>query len=666
MKDKLEEFLKWAKPKNLSSDERNKLWNSISHSIINKGVNNKKTSRYLSILSIIYMKFTFMNKKFTLVPILLVAILIFGSVGTVAYANSSRPGDFLFPVDLAAENARIFFAFSSKKNELRIKFSQERLQEVKEILKVETASADNGSNEDNNTAPSTENTASSTQDAFETATSTSGLTTATTTSQINNGNDEVSENDVVKANTALTVALEYLESSKAKIIANGDEGAVMIIDKMIAELTSLADKHISKISTKIIIKNNNTKVSIEAKTDDLKIKFKLKNKGDDDLKVSFEKKDNKGKDSDKDNIKKSDNDDDDDDRDDDDDKKDNRNARKIIICHNGRSIRISENAYPAHKAHGDHKGECNDNNDNDEDTDDENGNMNDTATTTIEFKEINVFASTNTAEIKWKMNERTDGIVYYSTSSPVTSVSGIKKEDNSFDDDHSVQIDRLTQNTTYYFILVSKDESGNSATSDEQSFTTGKVEDTLSPIISNLISSVGTSTIDLNWDTNEIVTGQVYIATTSPATQDNAVNTKTIAEGTNLHVLFTELTPNTQYYIRIQIKDGSGNETIEDTSLTTNIEPVADTTAPVISSIVIASSTITWVTDEPSTSKVWFSTTTPININTAQLKIDNTLVLNHSLNLGTLIASSTYYYVVSSTDATGNTATSSEQSFSTL
>ena len=98
----------------------------------------------------------------------------------------------------------------------------------------------------------------------------------------------------------------------------------------------------------------------------------------------------------------------------------------------------------------------------------------------------------------------------------------------------------------------------------------------------------------------------------------------------------------------------------------------ADVVAPVISelaatSTAATSTNITWLTDELASSKVWYSTTDSFIVATSTLAVSSaSLVLNHNIVLFDLTASTTYYYIAVSTDAAGNTATSSQQSFSTL
>jgi peptidoglycan hydrolase-like protein with peptidoglycan-binding domain len=96
-----------------------------------------------------------------------------------------------------------------------------------------------------------------------------------------------------------------------------------------------------------------------------------------------------------------------------------------------------------------------------------------------------------------------------------------------------------------------------------------------------------------------------------------------------------------------------------------------DTTAPVISAVeatsTVATSThITWTTNEAATSRVWYSTSTPVQTTSTTPSVySGSLVLNHDLSLSDLAASTTYYYVVFSADADGNSATTDQYSFTT-
>lgn len=89
--------------------------------------------------------------------------------------------------------------------------------------------------------------------------------------------------------------------------------------------------------------------------------------------------------------------------------------------------------------------------------------------------------------------------------------------------------------------------------------------------------------------------------------------------------------------------------------------------SPIISDVQTATTTpnstfVIWSTDKLATSKVAYSTTTPVS---STIVSDDTLVTNHSIELTGLTANTIYYFYTESTDEFGNTATSTEQSFTT-
>jgi hypothetical protein len=94
-----------------------------------------------------------------------------------------------------------------------------------------------------------------------------------------------------------------------------------------------------------------------------------------------------------------------------------------------------------------------------------------------------------------------------------------------------------------------------------------------------------------------------------------------------------------------------------------------DITAPIITNIQVTSiteisATITWTTNEASNSAVNYTTISTASSTIDILQSSNTT--NHSVTLSGLVSGTTHYFTVSSTDATGNTAESNEQSFITV
>jgi len=102
------------------------------------------------------------------------------------------------------------------------------------------------------------------------------------------------------------------------------------------------------------------------------------------------------------------------------------------------------------------------------------------------------------------------------------------------------------------------------------------------------------------------------------------------------------------------------------------VTSTTDKTAPVISGVIATSTTasttqINWLTNELADSKVWYSATTPVAATSSTPSVSfSTFVLDHNVKLSVLNASTTYYYLVISTDKSGNTTTATEKSFITL
>lgn len=189
--------------------------------------------------------------------------------------------------------------------------------------------------------------------------------------------------------------------------------------------------------------------------------------------------------------------------------------------------------------------------------------------------------------------------------------------------------------------------------------------DQTAPIISSVTATAATSSAVITWATNELSNSSVAFGTTTAygATANDAlwVNSHSVA--------LAGLTPVTTYNYQVKSVDQAGNIATS-TNLTFTTSAVADVVAPVISSIAtsgISSTTamVTWTTNEPATSKLYWSTTTPVNVTTAAVVSNPALVTAHSLSLIGLTASTTHYFLLNSIDAAGNSTNSIQQSFTT-
>ncbi len=116
----IEKILSETSFRNLSSEEQNRIWLSVSE------VNKKQLSFK-------------QNKQYMLKPILSALVIAVALGGTVALADNSLPGDPLFTIDRAVENLRLSLANEQKKNDLRIAFADERVKEVEKITTVSSS-----------------------------------------------------------------------------------------------------------------------------------------------------------------------------------------------------------------------------------------------------------------------------------------------------------------------------------------------------------------------------------------------------------------------------------------------------------------------------------------------------------------------------------------------
>ncbi len=282
-------------------------------------------------------------------------------------------------------------------------------------------------------------------------------------------------------------------------------------------------------------------------------------------------------------------------------------------------------------------------------------------------------------EVRWKTDEYSNSIVYWSTNPSIdtSSTTANKITKNNFTKDHRIILKNLTASTTYYVVVQSRDYSGNISLSSSGSFTTkAPSTDNQLPVLSNIVTVVGTSTIQVGWKTNENTTDRVYYSTILPVVL-NASTTSFVsnASSTKTHLLLiTGLNPNTTYYLVIESTDTAGNVTTSATfSAHTNILPVApDVTAPVITSLLAtpgsSTTTVSWTTDELATSKVFYSTASPVDVGatTTPFILNGSLVTSHSIQVTGLSTSTLYYFKVQSADASVNTATSGEVSTTTM
>jgi beta-lactam-binding protein with PASTA domain len=279
----------------------------------------------------------------------------------------------------------------------------------------------------------------------------------------------------------------------------------------------------------------------------------------------------------------------------------------------------------------------------------------------------------STLTIKWETDEVSNSVVYYGENgaTKLTRVaedqltSSVSLTENVTT--HTVTVTDLTADTPYTYRIASTDPSGNGLTSTtDYDAETLAAEDHAKPIINEAATVVGkTDTrLTIRWVTDEPSNSVVaYLPAGAAKLSEVETPTVTIPDLVNEHfVTLTNLDPLTEYSLTIRSTDLNGNgPTTADLSGTTSAG--ADVTAPVISAgpDVIVDATqvrVAWTTDEPANAEVEFGETETFG----RIVSKSDFGTGHQVVVTGLDASTTYFYRIASTDASGNATDSTSTS----
>ena len=184
-------------------------------------------------------------------------------------------------------------------------------------------------------------------------------------------------------------------------------------------------------------------------------------------------------------------------------------------------------------------------------------------------------------------------------------------------------------------------------------------EDTVPPSAPTGLTATATSasSVNLSWTAS---TDNVGVAGYNILRNGIKVGTSTTTSYTD-----NGLASNTTYTYTVTAYDAAGNASRASSSAT--VTTPASTTPPVISNVSASpaqtTATVTWTTDKPSSSQVAYGTTTAYGSATP---LDSTPVTAHSQTLSGLTTGQLYHFSVTSTDGSGNTASSADSMFTTL
>lgn len=179
----------------------------------------------------------------------------------------------------------------------------------------------------------------------------------------------------------------------------------------------------------------------------------------------------------------------------------------------------------------------------------------------------------------------------------------------------------------------------------------------------------------ISWKTNAETKGKVYFSSDVSLLKTGTTTGLSFVENSDFSIehksTLSNLSANTRYYYFIEYQGRDSKvfrSKVHDFKTKAIIN--VDVTAPrVLFSTVLnitgTSANVVWVTNESSNSKIWVSNQAGVSTTGTPTKVSGSVSVFHGANLSGLATGTKYFYVVGSTDASGNTVFSAESSFET-
>ncbi len=261
--------------------------------------------------------------------------------------------------------------------------------------------------------------------------------------------------------------------------------------------------------------------------------------------------------------------------------------------------------------------------------------------------------STRKATISWSTDRQSDSRIQYGIKSGQYFATEAAISDQVTD--HEVLLNNLSAGTTYYYKAKWTDEDGNTGQSAELSFKTAPA-----PVVKEVTSEPSLSDADINFTSKDAAKVKIYFGKSESFGGLTTLNTS-LAEskyGTTL----TGLDDGSKYFFKLNTLDSDGNEyegnvysfTTPPRPRITNLrfQPVKDQPS--------STQRVTWNTNVPSSSEITYGVRRP-----TQSLSQSKLTTEHEITIKGLSDDSDYVLIARSRDASGNVATSDQQSFKT-
>ncbi|MFA6295659.1 MAG: fibronectin type III domain-containing protein [Candidatus Paceibacterota bacterium] len=283
-----------------------------------------------------------------------------------------------------------------------------------------------------------------------------------------------------------------------------------------------------------------------------------------------------------------------------------------------------------------------------------------TSAPVISGKDTIVDVKQNQATIKWITDKEANSLVAYAKSSeynpsrenPYSIVAGSPDENVL---EHEVVLDNLTSNTTYHFQTRSKGKIGSEAISTDRTFTTLSVI----PKISNIrFEKITETEALLKWNTDGLTKSTIEIKNTDTG-DIKKIEDPTFSKEHSKE--FNDLNISTSYTATVKAIDTEGNTSSPSivpfyTNLSKGapkVSVVKITSALVPERVETAQTIISWKTDKPATSRVFFSNNSSNEL-TQSTPLENALVKDHIVITTMFKPGEVYKIQVQSDDSAGN------------
>jgi len=262
--------------------------------------------------------------------------------------------------------------------------------------------------------------------------------------------------------------------------------------------------------------------------------------------------------------------------------------------------------------------------------------------------------------VTWTTDQPASSQVNYGTSLTYGSSSTLN---STLVTSHSVTLTGLAAGTAYDFDVVSSNAAAQSTTSGNSTFSTLATTATPPQVGYVVAWGINNSNATVTWSTDVFANTQLAYGTTTALGQMSPLQT---AMANSHGVVLSGLISGTTYYFVAQSTAANG-ATGYSTVMSFTTTGTASAGPPVISSVLVSnitntSATITWTTDQASSSLVNYGVTNGYG---SASTLDPTLVTSHTMTLTGLTLGTTYDFDVVSANAGAMSATSGNATFMT-